>query len=69
MTSMSVAAGELFIAKSLYRVRRMLSIPFLVTAAGIPSLKKLPVKEFSPADVLIAETSPATENFRQQRCC
>ena len=32
-----------------------------MTVAGIPSLKELPVKEFSPADVLIAETSPAPE--------
>ena len=31
--------------------------------AGIPSLKELPVKGSPPADVLIAETSLATETF------
>ena len=41
----------------------MFGILFLVTVAGISSLKELPVKEFSPADVLIAETSLATETY------
>ena len=41
----------------------MFGILFLVTVAGMPSLKELPVKEFSPADVLIAETSLATETY------
>ena len=63
MTSISVAAGELFVAKSLFSVKRMFSILFVVTVAGIPSLKELPGKEFSPADVLIAEMSLATETY------
>ena len=41
----------------------MFGILFLVTVAGMPSFKELPVKEFSPADVLIAETSLATETY------
>ena len=44
MTSISVAAGELFVAKSPFSVRQMLNILFLVSVAGIPSLKELPVK-------------------------
>ena len=41
----------------------MFGILFLVTVAGMPSLKELPVKEFSPADVLSAETSLTTETY------
>ena len=41
----------------------MFGILFLVTVAGMPSLKELSLQEFSLADVLIAETSLATETY------
>ena len=53
--------GELFVAKRTFLLKRMIHILSPVSVAGISSLKKLPVKRSSPADVLFTETFLATK--------
>ena len=56
-----VAAGEVFMAKSMFSTKWLVHIIVQVSVAGIPSLKERPVKGHFPLDVNIAETSLEAE--------
>ena len=49
MMSMSVAVGQLFVAKGMFSTKQMVHVHLPVSVAGIPFLEKGPVKKSCPA--------------------
>ena len=61
MTLMSVAVGQLVVAKRMFSTRQLVHVHLRVSVAGIPFLEKGPVKKTCPAGAYNPKAPLATE--------